>query len=57
MVLKTTLWDLAKYLDTPERIAAYRKAAVEEWDPALIAAALDDIARAEAESVPSTPPK
>jgi probable addiction module antidote protein len=46
MVLKTTRWDTSEYLDSPEEIAAYLEAAFEDGDPALIAAALGDIARA-----------
>lgn len=46
MALKTTQWDPAEYLDTPEEIAAYLEAAFDDGDPALIAAALGDIARA-----------
>jgi probable addiction module antidote protein len=46
MALKTTLWDPSEYLDSPESIAAYLEAAFEDGDPALIAAALGDIARA-----------
>jgi probable addiction module antidote protein len=46
MALKTTLWDASEYLDSPEAIAAYLEAAFEDGDPALIAAALGDIARA-----------
>ena len=46
MVLKTTRWDPAEYLDSPESIAAYLEAAFDEGDPSLIAAALGDIARA-----------
>jgi probable addiction module antidote protein len=46
MDLKTTLWDPSEYLDSPESIAAYLEAAFEDGDPALIAAALGDIARA-----------
>jgi probable addiction module antidote protein len=44
--LKTTTWDPAEHLETEEDIAAYLEAAFEEGDPALIAAALGDIARA-----------
>ncbi len=44
--LKTTIWDPAEHLETEEDIAAYLEAAFEEGDPALIAAALGDIARA-----------
>jgi probable addiction module antidote protein len=46
MALKTTRWDPADYLDSPESIAAYIEAAMEDGDPALIAAAIGDIARA-----------
>ncbi len=44
--LKTTRWDISDYLDSPERISGYLEAAFEDGDPALIAAALGDIARA-----------
>ena len=44
--LKTTVWDAAEYLKTDEDITAYLEAAFEEGDPALIAAALGDVARA-----------
>jgi probable addiction module antidote protein len=45
---KTTTrpWDAAEYLDSPEDMAAYLEAPFDEGDPALIAAALGDIARA-----------
>jgi probable addiction module antidote protein len=43
---KSTVWDPAEYLDTPGRIAAYLRVVFEDGDPALIAAALGDIARA-----------
>jgi probable addiction module antidote protein len=46
MALKTTLWDPSEYLDSPDAIAAYLEAAFEDGDPALLAAALGDIARA-----------
>ncbi|HEY1208696.1 MAG TPA: addiction module antidote protein [Terracidiphilus sp.] len=46
MALKTTLWDAAEYLDNPKAIAEYLEAAFEDGDPALIAAALGDVARA-----------
>jgi probable addiction module antidote protein len=46
MALETTKWDAADYLDSPEMIAAYIDAALEDGDPALIAAALGDVARA-----------
>src|SRR3984885_7885466 len=46
MALKTTLWDASEYLDSSESIAAYLEAVFEDGDPALIAAAVGDIARA-----------
>ena len=42
----TTPWDPADHLETDEEMAAYLEAALEEGDPALVAAALGDIARA-----------
>lgn len=39
-------WDASEYLDTNEDIAAYLNAALEDGDPALITAALGDVARA-----------
>jgi len=46
MTIKTTLWDASEYLDGPEAIAGYLEAAFEDGDPALIATALGDVARA-----------
>jgi len=43
---KTRIWDPAEHLVTNEDMAAYLEAALQEGDPALIAAALGDIARA-----------
>jgi probable addiction module antidote protein len=43
---KTRPWDVAEHLGTVEDMAAYLEAALEEGDPALIAAAMGDIARA-----------
>jgi probable addiction module antidote protein len=45
-MVKTRAWEAAEYLDTPEAIAAYLAAAFEDGDPALISAALGDVARA-----------
>lgn len=42
----TRPWDAADHLQTDEDRVAYLEAAFEEGDPALIAAALGDIARA-----------
>ncbi len=43
---KTLPWDAAEHLNSEEEIAAYLEAALEEGEPALVAAALGDIARA-----------
>ena len=42
----TRPWDAAEHLQTEEDRVAYLEAAFEEGDPALIAAAVGDIARA-----------
>lgn len=39
-------WDAAKHLDSEDAILAYIDAALEDGDPALVAAALGDVARA-----------
>ncbi len=41
-----TPYDTADYLDSPERIAAYLEAVLAEDDPALVAHALETVARA-----------
>lgn len=43
---KTLPWDPAQHLESEEDMAGYLEAALEEGDPALVAAALGDIARA-----------
>jgi probable addiction module antidote protein len=43
---RTRKWDPAEHLKSDADIAAYLEAALAEADPALIAAALGDIARA-----------
>src|SRR3989338_6300596 len=43
---KTVPWDPAEHLKSEEDMAAYLEAALDEGDPALVAAALGDIARA-----------
>lgn len=43
---RTSIWDAADHLKTHADMEAYLEAALEENDPALIAAALGDIARA-----------
>jgi probable addiction module antidote protein len=44
--LKTFPWDSAAHLKTGDDIANYLEAVFEDGDPALVAAALGDIARA-----------
>ena len=44
--IKTRPWDAAEHLETAEDMTAYLEAAFEEGDPALVAAAMGDIARA-----------
>lgn len=46
MARETTLWDAADSLKTKADIAAYLDAVLEDGDPALLKAALGDVARA-----------
>ena len=46
MAIKTRKWDASEYLDSDEMISAFIDAALEDGDPALVAAAIGDIARA-----------
>ena len=43
---KTVPWDAAEHIETEPDMAAYLEAALQDEDPALVAAALGDIARA-----------
>lgn len=43
---KTKAWDPADHLESDDDMAAYLEAALEDGDPALVAAALGDMARA-----------
>jgi probable addiction module antidote protein len=43
---ETHPWDVTRHLDSDEAIAAYLDAVLQESDPALLAAALGDVARA-----------
>lgn len=43
---RTQPWDPAEHLETAEDMAAYLEAALQDGDPALVTAALGDIARA-----------
>lgn len=44
--IKTRKWDVVEHLKTKKDMAAYLEAVLEDGDPALISAALGDIARA-----------
>ncbi|MEO7865656.1 MAG: transcriptional regulator [Sphingomicrobium sp.] len=46
MGIETNRWDAADHLDSKAAILAYLEAVFEDGDPALIAAALNDVARA-----------
>lgn len=43
--IRTRKWDLADHIKTEEDVIAYLDAALEDGDPALVAAILGDIAR------------
>ena len=44
--IRTKRWDAAEHLKTQKDVIAYLEAALEDGDPALVSAALGDIARA-----------
>jgi probable addiction module antidote protein len=46
MGIRTTNWDVTEHLKTDEDRAAYLEAVLEDADPALIATALGDLAKA-----------
>jgi len=46
MPIKIKKFDAAKHLETPEAIAAYLEAALEDDDPAMLPVALGTVARA-----------
>ena len=46
MGIETTRWDVVDHLDNEEMIIAYLEAVFEDGDPELVAAALNDVARA-----------
>lgn len=46
MTIETTRFDVQHYLRTPQEQSAYIEAVLEEGDPATIAVALGDIAKA-----------
>ena len=43
--IKTRPWDVVEHLETQEDITAYLEAVLDDGDPALVSAALGDIAR------------
>lgn len=43
--IRTKRWDAADHLESRADVAAYLEAALQDGDPALVAAALGDIAR------------
>lgn len=43
-MIEITPWDATDHLDTREAVLAYLDAVFEDGDPALITAALDDVA-------------
>lgn len=47
MTLKTDKWDVTEYLDNEEDIAEYLNAVIELDDPALLQAAIGDVAKAQ----------
>lgn len=46
MTVQTKDWDIVAHLDSKAAILAYLEAAFEDGDPDLIAAVLDDVAKA-----------
>ncbi|MCK8781670.1 putative addiction module antidote protein [Rhizobium sp. NTR19] len=46
MTVTTKKWDVAEHLDSDERVALFLEAVFEEGDPADIAAAIGEVARA-----------
>lgn len=46
MAIETTIWDVTEYLETPDDMAAYLEAAMEENDPAFFRRAVGDVVRA-----------
>ena len=47
MPIKTSPFDISEYLDTPEMITEYIKAAIEDGEPDLLRLALGDVAKAQ----------
>jgi probable addiction module antidote protein len=47
MNIKVSKWDASEYLSTPTDVIAYLNAVISENDPALLQAALGDVAKAQ----------
>ncbi|WP_215523509.1 addiction module antidote protein [Varibaculum prostatecancerukia] len=46
MAINISSWDASEYLESADDIAAYLNAALEDGDPAILQAALGDVAKA-----------
>ena len=46
MAINLTKWDVVEHLNTEQDVRGYLNACINEGDPSLLAAALDDIERA-----------
>lgn len=46
MTIETNRWDIVDHLDSDEKIALFLEAVFEEGDPAVIAGAIGEVARA-----------
>lgn len=46
MTIETKKWDIADHLDSDEKIALFLEAVFEDGDPAVIAGAIGEVARA-----------
>ncbi|MBO0142445.1 putative addiction module antidote protein [Agrobacterium sp. Ap1] len=46
MTIETNKWDIVDHLDSDEKIALFLEAVFEEGDPAVIAGAIGEVARA-----------
>ena len=46
MGIDISTWDASEYLDTEDDVAAYLNAALEDGNPAILQAALGDVAKA-----------
>ena len=51
MAIEISTWDASEYLDSGDDVAAYLNAALEDGNPAILQAALGDVAKARGMSV------